>query len=460
MEPIRKLGFATYLQCLACGEKYPFEQLIEEQGSVLVNLCYNVCMGPLDVRYDYEAIAERLRPGDIARRPDTYWKLAELLPANRQIVAVERPFTPLVRADKLSAELGVELYLKLDCHEVHPTRSFKDRPVAMAFNVAVEAGYKDVYVASTGNLAIASAHLAAKTGIHPLVYIPETLGDQKKNAIRQYMEHPERDLYCLPVSYDDTNVKAMQDCAEANDRAGREGRPKIGFVPNNSFRPFYKEGSKTNGFETAFQLDPVVEPGRRVHIIYPLGSGALLCCAHKGIEELRRLGLFEGHPVMWGAQPETVAPIIRTWERIAGRKAGGETYKEILPTEEIEPVLEPQEKTIAKSIAIGKPGSGYEVLDIFEASGGGGWTATEEEIFDATMELYEKEGIYSQFVGGVTLCGVRKGVERGDLKPGDLVVANITGSAKDRVEDDMRAAAACFGRTERFERVLKGVSGR
>ena len=112
-------------------------------------------------------------------------------------------------------------------------------------------------------------------------------------------------------------------------------------------------------------LDPVVEPGRRVHIIYPLGSGALLCCAHKGIEELRRLGLFEGHPVMWGAQPETVAPIIRTWERIAGRKAGGETYKEILPTEEIEPVLEPQEKTIAKSIAIGKPGSGYEVLDIF-----------------------------------------------------------------------------------------------
>ena len=61
-------------------------------------------------------------------------------------------------------------------------------------------------------------------------------------------------------------------------------------------------------------------------------------------------------------------------------------------------------------------------------------------------------------LAGVTLAGVKRGIERGDLKSGDLVVANITGSAKDRVEDDMRAAAECFGRSERLEKVLEAVS--
>ncbi|MBZ0253219.1 MAG: pyridoxal-phosphate dependent enzyme, partial [Candidatus Methylomirabilis sp.] len=375
MEAIRTLGLATHLECLSCGEKYPFDLLIEEQGSILVNICYNNCMGPLDVRYDEDAVGERLRNRDeVARRPDTFWKLAELLPANRRIVADERPFTPLAKASRLSEDLGVELYLKLDCHEVHPTRSFKDRPVSMAYNVAIESGYKEVYVATTGNLGISCAYLATKTGLHPYVYVPDSIGEVKKNAMRQYLEHPERDFYSLPMSYDDTNVKAMQDCAEANERAAAEGRHKIAFVPNNSFRPYYKEGSKTNGTETAFQLEHVVEPGRAVHIVYPLGSGALLCCAHKGIEELRRFGLFQGRPVMWGAQPDTCAPIVDTWDRIAARKKGGESYEQVMRTEDIHPILNPQ--TIAKSIAIGKPGSGYQVLDIINQSGGGGWRMT------------------------------------------------------------------------------------
>jgi len=453
MEPIRKLGHATHLECLACGETYPFEQLLEEQGSVLVNICYNMCMGPLDVRYDYDAIGDLLSPDDVVARPDTYWKLAELLPANRQIVAQERPFTPMVKAERLSEELGIELHLKLDCDGVHPTRSFKDRPVSMAFNVAVEAGFKEVYVASTGNLAISSAHFAGKYGIHPYIYVPETLGDGKKAAILQYVNDPE-DFYSLPMSYDDTNVKAMQDCSEMNEKAQAEGRRPVAFVPNNSFRPYYKEGSKTNGFETAFQLQSVVEPGRKVHIVYPIGSGALLCCAYKGIRELQRYGLFAGEPVMWGAQPEACAPVVDAWSRIRARKAEGRSYSEIIEKqlEDIEPVHQPV--TLAKSIAIGKPGSGYQTLDIFEASGGGGWSMSEEELFEETLALQEKEGIFSQFVGGVTISGIRKGVEAGDIKPGEIVVANVTGSALDRVEDDMRAFGEKVGMTDRVSKVL------
>ena len=63
---------------------------------------------------------------------------------------------------------------------------------------------------------------------------------------------------------------------------------KKSFVPNSSFRPYYKEGSKTSGTEIALQLKNLDE---EVNIVYPLGSGALFCSAYKGIEEFRKLGV-------------------------------------------------------------------------------------------------------------------------------------------------------------------------
>lgn len=67
---------------------------------------------------------------------------------------------------KLKEEQGtIDLYFKLDS-ETALTRSFKDRPVAMAFNRAIEAGYTTAYVASTGNLAIAAAYFAKKYNLN------------------------------------------------------------------------------------------------------------------------------------------------------------------------------------------------------------------------------------------------------------------------------------------------------
>src|SRR3989338_2037960 len=142
-----KLGFVTHLECLSCGEIYTLERLKKEQGTILVNICYDVCMGPLDVKYDYEKIKKILTKDELNKRQDTYWKIRELLPANEIIVGKNRKFSPLVKSKTIGKELGINLYLKLDCDEAFPTRSFKDRPVAMAFNKAIEAGYSQVYVA-------------------------------------------------------------------------------------------------------------------------------------------------------------------------------------------------------------------------------------------------------------------------------------------------------------------------
>jgi len=399
---IQSLGYVTHLKCLNCGEKYGLEKLKKEQGTIMVNICYDLCMGPLDVRYDYSALKDVLTEDEINKRKDNFWKLKELLPVNEVVVAKEIPYTPLIKSKEIGDELGIELYFKLDSSETNPTRSFKDRPVTLTFNKALEAGYNNVYVASTGNLAVATAYLAGKTGLICRAYVPESLGEVKKDAIRQYLPNGD-DLIEYDGSYDETNIKAMNDCEKANEEELKNSGRKKSFVPNSSFRPYYKEGSKTSGTEIALQLKNHISD-EVVNIVYPLGSGALLCSAYKGVEELRGLGLFNNQARMWGVQSADCCPII-----------------DGIPTGEIIPIKNPQ--TIAKSIAIGNPGSGYQTLDVIKKSNGGGWDVSEEDILKSTLDLYFEEGIFSQFVGGVTLAGIVRGAQQGDLKEGSRCFA-------------------------------------
>ena len=113
------------------------------------------------------------QPGEDRRRPAH--DLALRRPAARRPTApvdLGAGFTPLVRADRLAAELGLgELWIKNDT--VNPTGSFKDRVVSVALTKARELGFKVAACASTGNLANSVAAHAARAGhgvdrVHPL----------------------------------------------------------------------------------------------------------------------------------------------------------------------------------------------------------------------------------------------------------------------------------------------------
>src|SRR5207253_4935819 len=131
--------------------------------------------GPLEVVYDYEAIAAATTRESIAAGPTTIWRYANLLPApNDGAVDLGAGFTPLVRADRLAAELGLgELWLKNDT--VNPTGSFKDRVVSVALARARELGFKVAACASTGNLANSVAAHASRAGMRHYVFIPANL---------------------------------------------------------------------------------------------------------------------------------------------------------------------------------------------------------------------------------------------------------------------------------------------
>jgi len=116
------VAFIEALTCRECARIYPAEAL---------HVC-DYCFGPLEVSYDYEAIAANTTRESIAAGPRSIWRYANLLPAtNDGAVDLGAGFTPLLRADRLAAVLGLgELWIKNDT--LNPTGSFKDRVVSVA----------------------------------------------------------------------------------------------------------------------------------------------------------------------------------------------------------------------------------------------------------------------------------------------------------------------------------------
>ena len=440
-----KLGNVTYLECLGCERKYTLHELKQTRGTIFDYTC-GMCFGPLDVQYDMDFATSRT--AQIRKRPEGYWQAIELLPVNDVIVEPDTPYTPLVKFVALSNELGIDAYGKLDCDEsVNPTGTFKDRPMRMTTNVAKEAGYNEMWKASTGNLAASGAYYARKYGMKSRVLIPKSLSQARKNAILKYLEDPSC-LEEVPGVYDKANIQMLREWLDLNE----ERRGKV-VIPNASFRPYYKEGSKTNGFEIAFQLQQLgIDPERPVNIVYPVGSGALLCSAHKGIHELRSIGLAGNPPRMWAVQPENCAPVVNALQR--GKVKSG-INGESIERWEIDPIQNPE--TLAQSIRIGNPGSGYQALDVIEKSGGGGWAVSEKDILDWVLRLYETEGIFGQDVAGVTLAGIYQGIQNGDIKQGDLVVANITGTGYGRFEDDLEYYGREFGFASRVDNLFQRI---
>ncbi len=376
------MKFVAGLTCHLCGATYPAEALW---------VCSD-CLGPLEVSYDYAAVRKVMTRELIESRPRSLWRYLELLPVEEPRTGFNSGFTPLVRATRLARELGVdELYLKDDSVN-HPTFSYKDRVVSIAATRAVELGFQVFGCASTGNLAGSVAAHAARLGLSCYVFIPHDLEPAKVLGAAIYAPH----VVAVEGNYDDVNRL----CTQIVDRYG------WGFA-NINLRSYYAEGAKTMGFEIAEQL------GWRFpdHVVSPVAGGTLLPRIYKGFRELREVGLVSGQmPKIHAAQPAGSSPVINALD------AGLEFPEPVKPN------------TIAKSLAIGNPADGFQVVKVVHETGGAGASATDPEILDAVQLLAQTEGIFTEPAGGTTLAVTRKLIKQGVIKRNQSVVVCITGN--------------------------------
>jgi threonine synthase len=185
-----------------------------------------------------------------------------LIAASRS-VSLGEGSTPLVRAGRLSEQLGLELHLKLE--GANPTGSFKDRGMVVAVGRAVERGARAVVCASTGNTAASAAAYAARAGIEAIVLTPvgATAGPKRAQARAAGAR-----LLEIRGSFDD----ALRLC--------RELAEQDGFVLVNSINPDRIEGQKSVSHEVLHQLGAAPDM-----VALPFGGGGNTVAVARGFEE-------------------------------------------------------------------------------------------------------------------------------------------------------------------------------
>ena len=384
------MAYASALHCRECGHEYPIAP---------IHVC-EWCFGPLEITYDYDAISRSISREKIKDGPLTMWRYADLLPVDaKNAVDIGTGLTPLLKADNLGRELGIdELLIKNDA--VNPTYSFKDRVVSVAVTKALEFGFDTLACASTGNLAGAVAAHGAKANMRTLVFIPRDLEIGKVIGAAIYGPT----VVAVDGNYDDVNRL----CSELAD--AHEG---WAFV-NINMRPYYSEGSKTLGYEVVEQLGWKAPD----HAVVPIASGSLFTKIWKGMNEFASLGLIDDvRTKMHGAQADGCSPVARAFS------------EEQLHVRPVVP------DTIAKSLAIGNPADAYYALKIAqEAEGSTIGSTPDPEIIDGIKLLAQSEGIFTETAGGVVIANLKKLAEAGRFQKGESVVAFITGNGLKTIE--------------------------
>jgi threonine synthase len=336
--------------------------------------------GVLEAVFDYAAIGAAFDRS----RPD--WSL---------FCAVESEFhpafsvgnTPLVRTEKLGAELGLrDLWVKND--GLNPSGSLKDRASFLVVAEARRVGEKRIVAASTGNAASALAAVCASTDRQALIFVPEKAPRAKLVQMVLYGAR------VVPVkgSYDD----AFRLSLEYTERRG-------GLNRNTAYHPLTVEGKKTAGLEIWAQLGFQVPDA----ILVPVGDGVILAGLHKAFLDLQRAGLAESLPKLVCVQVET-SDAIHQYIR------SGRYQNAIRPT------------TRADSISVSCPSNAHWARRAVQESQGHSLLVSDVEILEAQAWLARTTGIFCEPAAAAAAAGLRKlqqGPERLDASARIVVLA-------------------------------------
>ncbi|MBV8859641.1 MAG: threonine synthase [Acidobacteria bacterium] len=375
----------THLECALCGTAY--------EARRLHNLCTE-CGRPLLVRYDLDTAARTLTRESLKGRRADLWRYAEVLPVEREenIVSLGEGWTPLLRAERLGARLGLpNLYVKDESQ--NPTQSFKARGMTAAVSMAKELGVKKLAVPSAGNAAGALAAYAARAGLEAHIFMPKDT--PRANVVE-----------CEQTGAHVTLMEGLiTDCgAEVGRRKEAEGWFDVSTLKE----PYRVEGKKTLGYELAEQFEwelPDV-------CVYPTGGGTGLVGMWKAFAEMEALGwIGSKRPRMVSVQSEGCAPIVRAFEE--GKRFADEFENAA---------------TVASGLRVPKAVGDFLILDALRASNGAAVAVSDEELLAAVGEIGAAEGLFVAPEGAACLPALRKLIERGEVKRDERVVLFNTGA--------------------------------
>jgi threonine synthase len=394
------MGEPIALRCLGCGREYEpwtVDHVCPRCGPIV---------GALDVLYDYRSLRRYLSVGAFPdRRRPALWRYERLLPLQAEFaVSLRAGGTPLYACPTLAAELGLaQLWLKDDT--LNPTASAKDRGTSVTVAAARKLGREALVCASTGNAATSTAGFCAAGGIPCYIFVPKSAPRAKLAQLLAFGAT----VFPVDGAYADAYALAV----EAADQFRWYNR-------SDGQNAMVVEGNKTAAFEVWEDLHRDVPDFALVGV----GDGALVAGIAKGFQDLRRVGLAERAPRVYGVQAAGAAAVSAAF----ARHAAGQP---VLPAEG-------EAETIADSIRVGKPQDALRaVLGVAETEGGF-VTVPDDEIVAAGQELARRTGVFVEPSGAVPYAGLLRLLRDGTIPEGARVVVFATGSGLKDPEGALR----------------------
>jgi threonine synthase len=318
----------------------------------------------------------------VAGRTALIERYRDLLPVTdvTPVVSLGEGSTPLVRLDRLSERLELDIWVKLE--GMNPTGSFKDRGMTVALSKAVEDGAEAVICASTGNTSASAAAYASSAGVRAFVLIPE--GKIALGKLAQAIMHGATVL-SLEGNFDQAldMVRQVVDSHE------------VALV--NSVNPYRIAGQTTGAFEICDALGDAPDA-----LCIPVGNAGNITAYWAGFGIYRQAERSKSVPKMFGFQAAGAAPLVL-----------GHV------------VAKPE--TVATAIRIGNPARGAEALAAAVDSGGAIDSVTDDEIVAAYRLLASSEGVFCEPASAASIAGLLKRHAAGGFATGDQVVCILTG---------------------------------
>ncbi|MDQ7030430.1 MAG: pyridoxal-phosphate dependent enzyme [Ardenticatenia bacterium] len=324
------------------------------------------------------------------RDEQTLWRYGALLAVPRN-VSLGEGFTPLVPC---SAPPYGHFWAKLEF--LAPTGSYKDRGTAVLVNHLVAHGVTEVVEDSSGNAGASLAAYAAAASVRATVFVPAHASSAKKRQIAVFGARL--------VEVPGPRTAAAEACRRAAQQA---------VSASHAWNPLFLLGQMTVVWELWEQLGGTLPDA----VICPLGQGGLLLGLWYGSVALRRAGLVDRLPRLYGVQAAACDPIVRAWECQADV-----------------PLPVGEGATVAEGVRIATPVRGREVLAALRATAGEALRVDDRTILDAQATL-ARRGLFVEPTSATAVAALP--VVRRRLSPSARIVVPLTGSGlKEEVGDN------------------------
>ena len=372
------------LDCTATGDRYAPDHVGRSDADA-----------PLDPVYDLDTV------DSLPTDPDSMWAYDALLPVpEARAVSAAEGATPLLDADGLAADLGVEGVLIKD-EGRNPTGSVLDRGLSVAVTMAQAHGAELLALAAPGDAGQSAAAYAGRADTDCYAYLPSRAPFPNKAMVNVHGA----DMRVIGGRFPDA-LDALESDLQ------REWYSLQEFTT-----PYRHDGMKTLAYEVAAARDWTVPDA----VVVGVGTGETLVGVAHGFRDLVELGLTDRVPRCYAAQPEGCAPI-------ADAVAAG--------ADAVSPVEYPD--TICGELELPNPAGGAMALDAVEATDGGAVTVADDDLLESAVALTQRLGTEVGATGGAAAAGAWALADRGDLTADDSVLL-INADAGVKTADVLRS---------------------